>query len=164
MLVLSLLLALIQVTSALPARPTPHPGHSDFPPDFNPENLLYFGEPVPLLRLRIRGADGSVLWEIERKASSPSVSSLRYGVVPPGFSLLTPVKGKPREFVPDENLAVLYVFPAQIICHRGTAVGKLGFLPGVWSSMPVNHPKNPAADRAFAEDSDCEPYGIPAKQ
>jgi len=144
--------------------PTPDPYHSDFPPDFNAENLLYFGQPVPLLRLRIRGADGTPLWEIERKSAQGSLSSLRYGVVPTGFLLRTPLKGKPRPFVPDENLAVLYVFPDGIICHCGTAVGKKGFLPGIYSSIPVNHPKNAAADKAFAETLECQPYGIPPKE
>jgi hypothetical protein len=144
--------------------PTPDPRHVDFPPNFNPENLLYFEEPVPLLRLRIRGADGTSLWEIERKTAQGNLASLQYGTLPAGFSLRVPLKGKPRPFVPNENLAVLYVFPSGIVCHCGTAVGQRGFMPGVYSSMPVNHPKNAAADKAFAENLECQPYGLAPKE
>jgi hypothetical protein len=143
---------------------TPAPDHSDFPPNFNPENLLYFGEPVPLLRLRIRGADGTSLWEIERKTVQESLISVQYDALPKGFSLNAPLKGKPRPFVPNENLAVLYVFPTGIVCHRGTAVGQRGFMPGLYTSMPVNHPKNATADKAFAETLECQPYGIEPKE
>ena len=158
MLALAVVVALAQLLN------TPVPGHSEFPPDFNPENLLYFGEPVPLLRLRIRGADGTSLWEIERKSVQGNLASLQYGALPEGFTLNAPLKGKPRPFVPSENLAVLYVCPTGIVCHRGTSVGQRGFMPGIYSSMPVNHPKNAAADKAFAETLECQPYGIALKE
>jgi hypothetical protein len=122
---------------------------------YDPKNFLSTGEPVRLVRLRIRATNNETLWEIERANSTAAPEAVLYGETPYGFRQTTPVRGRPRLLRKGEGLAVLRVTEKSATCHRGIALGPDEFRGGGWSSIPIEHPKNREAAVAFAEIMEC---------
>jgi len=122
-----------------------------------PANLLTFGEPTVVSRVCVRAAGGRVLWDIEAMDKSGKVSLVKYSQVPAGFRQVAPENVPPRQLVEGEPLSVLIVSSRGLVCHRGSARSPDGIREGVWHTIPFDHPKNPKADKAFAENLACVP-------
>jgi hypothetical protein len=123
----------------------------------DPKNFVTYDEPVAIRRLAVRAGGGNVLWDIQTAGVPARISEINYGALPPGFVQLSPTGHAPRPLVPGEPLSIFTAVPSGIGCHYGVAEGADGFLRGAWTNIPFDHPKNPAADRAFAEVLECLP-------
>jgi hypothetical protein len=124
----------------------------------DPSNLLTLDDSVLLSRMCVRASGGTVLWDVEASTPGTRIAAVKYGQVPSGFRQVVPQGVAPRPFVDGEYLSVLMVTDTGLVCHRGLAQGPAGFMAGVWHAIPFDHPKNPKADKAFAEVLACVPY------
>jgi hypothetical protein len=87
-------------------------------------NLFTLDGPISVTLFQVHDGNGTVLWRIT-SAQPRSLSEIRYGRVPRGFTQIVPASGtEPKPFRSGEKLVLLVVSPEAIYRHEGVATGR----------------------------------------
>ena len=99
------------------------------------ENLVTFDQGTVVSRLELHDRDNRVLWRVDA-TSTHTVREVSYGVVPAGYTQVTPTRGVPRPLRAGEPLLVIYGVPTGWVRHWGQAAGSAGYLGGAYLTGP----------------------------
>lgn len=117
-------------------------------------NFNVFRTAVPLERLRVRGVDGSVFWDIQSSQGRTKAYVITYGQVPPGFIQLLPKSAPPRALQRHQQITIMVLVDDTAACVHAHALDARSFAQDGYETIAIP-PRSSAAAAKVERIIDC---------